>query len=90
MSRIERGKANPSLDAVEILADGLRVKIQEFFEEFEESEIKEGSLKAYIEMDKRSSHLDLLIRITGAVMICWDRCLEMFSRPVECENRLLV
>ena len=63
---------------------------KEFFEEFEESEIKEGSLKAYIEMDKRSSHLDLLIRITGAVFISCDRCLEMFSRPLKCENRLLV
>jgi len=63
---------------------------KEFFEEFEESEIKEGSLKAYIEMDKRSSHLDLLIRITGTVMICCDRCQELFSRPLECENRLLV
>ena len=62
----------------------------EFFEEFDESEIKEGSLKAYIEMEKRSSHLDLLIRITGSVMLCCDRCLEMFSKPLECENRLLV
>lgn len=63
---------------------------KEFFEEFEESELKEGSLKAYIEMYKRSSHLDLLIRITGAAMICCDRCLEMFSKPLECENRLII
>jgi uncharacterized protein len=63
---------------------------KEFFEEFEESEIKEGSLIAYVEMDKRSSHLDLLIRISGTIMICCDRCLEEFSRPLECENRLLV
>jgi uncharacterized protein len=62
----------------------------EFFEEFEESEIKEGSLKAYIEMDKRSSHIDLLIRITGTIMVSCDRCLELFSWPLECENRLLV
>ena len=62
----------------------------EFFEEFEESEIKEGSLKAYIEMEKRSSHLTLLVRISGTVMICCDRCLEMFARPLQCENRLLV
>jgi len=61
-----------------------------FFEEFEESEIKEGSLKAYVEMEKRSSHLDLMIRIAGSVMISCDRCLEMFSRAVECENRLIV
>ena len=62
----------------------------EFFEEFEESEIKEGSLKAYIEMEKRSSHLTLLVRISGTVIICCDRCLEMFARPLQCENRLLV
>jgi len=61
-----------------------------FFDEFEESEITDGSLVAYIEMDKISSHIDLLIRIKGSVMISCDRCLEMFSRPLECENRLLV
>jgi uncharacterized metal-binding protein YceD (DUF177 family) len=63
---------------------------KEFFEEFEESEIKEGSLTAVVGMEKRSSHLDLLVRISGTVMISCDRCLEMFSRPVESENRLLV
>jgi uncharacterized protein len=62
----------------------------EFFEEFDESEIKEGSLRASVGMEKRSSHLDLLIRISGSVMIGCDRCLEMYSRPVDCENRLIV
>jgi uncharacterized metal-binding protein YceD (DUF177 family) len=61
-----------------------------FFEEFEESEITDGSLVAYIEMDKISSHIDLLVRIKGSVMISCDRCLELFSRSLECENRLLV
>jgi len=63
---------------------------KEFFEEFEESEVKEGSLIANIVMDKRSSHLDLAIMISGNVRICCDRCLEMFFHPVICENRLLV
>jgi uncharacterized protein len=63
---------------------------KEFFEQFEESEVKEGSLVANIEMDKRSSHSDLTIRISGNVKICCDRCLEMFFHPVVCENRLLV
>jgi uncharacterized protein len=63
---------------------------KEFFEKFEESEIKEGRLIANIEMDKRSSHSDIQIRITGSVRICCDRCLEMFFQPVYCENRLLV
>ena len=33
MSRIERGKANPSLDAIEALAGGLKVLVQELFED---------------------------------------------------------
>jgi uncharacterized protein len=60
-----------------------------FFESFEESEIKEGSLFANVALEKRSSHADLLIRISGRVKVCCDRCLEMFFYPVECENRLL-
>lgn len=31
MSRIERGKANPSLDAIETLAGGLRVSVKDLF-----------------------------------------------------------
>lgn len=60
------------------------------FEKFEESEVKEGSLIANIQMDKRSSHADLIIRISGNVRLSCDRCLEIFSHPVDCENRLLV
>jgi len=63
---------------------------KEFFEQFEESEVKEGCLIANIEMDKRSSHLDMLIRVSGSVRISCDRCLEMFSQPVSSENRLLI
>jgi uncharacterized metal-binding protein YceD (DUF177 family) len=63
---------------------------KKFFELFEESEVKEGSLIANIEMDKRSTHLDLIIRVSGSVRIRCDRCLEMFSQPIESENRLLV
>jgi len=62
----------------------------EFFEKFEESEVKEGRLIAHIAIDKISSHADLLIRLSGSVRICCDRCLEMFSQPVAFENRLLV
>jgi uncharacterized protein len=61
-----------------------------FFEEFEESEIKEGNLSVSVELRKRSSHFDLIIKITGEVKICCDRCLEMFFQPIACENRLLV
>ncbi len=61
-----------------------------FFEQIEESEVKEGSLIANIEIDKRSSHLDMIIRVSGSVRISCDRCLELFSQPIGSENRLLV
>jgi uncharacterized protein len=62
----------------------------EFFEQFEESEVKEGRLIANVEMDKRPSHLEMLIKVSGSVRVSCDRCLEMFSQPVTSENRLLV
>jgi len=62
----------------------------EFFEKFEESEVKEGTLKALIEADKRSTHIDLAIRINGFVSILCDRCLGEFRQPVDSENRLLI
>jgi uncharacterized metal-binding protein YceD (DUF177 family) len=61
-----------------------------FFAQFEGSEITKGDLAANIELDRHASHLDLRIRITGSVRISCDRCLGIFSHPVESENRLLV
>jgi uncharacterized protein len=63
---------------------------KEFFDLFEESEIKEGKLVAVAEVDKSPSHFDLNIRISGEVEVSCDRCLRMFSHPVKCENKLLV
>jgi len=63
---------------------------KKFFEQFEDSEVKEGSLIANVKMDKRSTHLDLLIEVSGSVRVSCDRCLEVFSQPISSENRLLV
>ena len=62
----------------------------EFFAQFEDPETEEGSLVAHIEADKVSTHIDLLIRISGVVSLMCDRCLGKFSRNLECENRLLL
>jgi uncharacterized protein len=62
----------------------------EFFELFEGSEITRGELNAVVELEKRSTHLDLKFSIKGSVVINCDRCLEEFSHPVTCENRLLI
>ena len=62
----------------------------EFFELFEESEIREGEIQVDVELDKRSSHYDLIIRMEGMARLECDRCLEMYDQPVSCENRLLI
>ena len=63
---------------------------EEFFEFFEESEIKEGSLIANIEIEKRSTHADLLIKISGSIKISCDRCLEIYDQHLSSENRILI
>jgi uncharacterized protein len=63
---------------------------KEFFDRFEESEVKEGSLTANIEIDKISSHIDLSVGIKGSVMVPCDRCLDMFPQQILSENRLLI
>lgn len=62
----------------------------EFFEMFEESEIREGKLIAVAEIEKGPSHINIDIKISGSVRICCDRCLEVFDHPVECDNRLVI
>ena len=61
-----------------------------FFENFEDSEIKKGELTANIVLDKRSTHIDVLISIKGVVEISCTRCLGLFNWPLETESRLLV
>jgi uncharacterized metal-binding protein YceD (DUF177 family) len=63
---------------------------REFFENFEESDIRNGDLAVSVEADKKSSHADLNILITGTISISCDRCLGLFSHPVNCSNRLLI
>ena len=62
----------------------------EFFELFEESEVKEGELVITVIADKRSSHIDLHIKVNGEVQVPCDRCLAPFSQHVEGSYRLLV
>jgi uncharacterized protein len=63
---------------------------KEFFDKFEESEIKEGRLTVVVEADKLNTHIDLSVSIEGSVNISCDRCLELFRHPVSCVNRLIV
>lgn len=61
-----------------------------FFDQFEEPEAEDGDLTAVVEADKRASHIDLTVSISGIVKIPCDRCLGIFKQPVDCTGRLLV
>lgn len=61
-----------------------------FFDGFEDSEIKEGDLRAHVLLEKGSACINLRIVISGAVKISCDRCLEFFMQKVECENNIIL
>ena len=62
----------------------------DFFEAFEESEVKRGSLRAAVTLDKRGSLLELKILISGEVEVMCDRCLEFFPLTISCSNKLFI
>lgn len=57
-----------------------------FFEQFKDSEIRDGDLTLEIILNKQGQNLGLDIRIKGTVNVCCDRCLEYFDLPVEYES----
>ena len=62
----------------------------EFFEDFENSEIKRGELKTAVTLVKRSTHMELNIRIEGFVKLTCNRCLEEYEQRVEADSDLLI
>ncbi|HUW92912.1 MAG TPA: DUF177 domain-containing protein [Bacteroidales bacterium] len=62
----------------------------DFFEPFKESEIRTGVIRADVVLEKRSTHLELLITISGSAEVVCDRCLERFPIQLSCTNKLFV
>ena len=63
---------------------------KEFFEEFEESEIKDSDVKVKASLIKRSAHMELELDIEGRVLIMCDRCLEDYWQDIESTNKMLL
>lgn len=61
-----------------------------FFEEFEYSEYKSGSLKVRIDMEKQQRMLILTFAIKGNIQVTCDRCLDEFPLPIDGSYRLIV
>lgn len=61
-----------------------------FFEEFEYSEYKSGSLKVLVEMEKQHRMLVLDFSISGFVEVVCDRCLDTFPLEIAGKYQLYV
>ncbi len=61
-----------------------------FFGKIEYSEIKKGSVKVDLFLEKQENMLVLNFKITGKVEVNCDRCLEAFDYPVAGNQQLIV
>ncbi len=61
-----------------------------FFASFEKSEIHEAELMAVASLYKSSSHMELVIKITGSVILVCDRCLDPYTQEISTEDRILI
>lgn len=62
----------------------------DFFESFEESEVKEGSIKVVAGLVKEATHLDIGIKMNGTLTVACDRCLDDMDYPITFEGRVSV
>ncbi|MEJ5264406.1 MAG: DUF177 domain-containing protein [Bacteroidales bacterium] len=61
-----------------------------FFEQLGYSEFEHGKLNVHVDMEKRDEVLAMELLIEGEVEVSCDRCLDMFSMPVQYSGRLYV
>ncbi len=63
---------------------------ERFFEEFEFSDYKKGTLNVKVEMEKQERMLVLTFLISGFVEVVCDRCLDVFPQELEGRHQLFV
>ena len=61
-----------------------------FFKNFEGSEISEGEVEVYVDVEKSSTFMVLEVSMVGKVKVQCDRCLEEYFEPVDFEGQLTV
>ncbi len=61
-----------------------------FFDAFEHSLVKDGTLKAEVELDRQETMLILSFHAKGTIKLNCDKCLSDFDQPIELEERQIV
>ena len=63
---------------------------KDFFDAFEESPIKNGTVHVHFDFDKREDMYVLVFSFEGNVQVICDRCLDPFDLPIKDRQSLLV
>lgn len=61
-----------------------------FFDNFENSEVKFGSLTVHLELEKKEKMMTFLFAINGNVVLECDRCLENYEQQINTNPRLII
>ncbi len=61
-----------------------------FFEFHEQLEVPDGHVEATVELNKKTTFMELAIGLTGEMQVQCDRCLEYFVLPVSFDGHLVV
>jgi uncharacterized protein len=61
-----------------------------FFDKHEVLEVRDGRIKANVQLNKRPLLLTLSISIGGFLEVQCDRCLDYFDLPIDFESKLIV
>jgi len=61
-----------------------------FFDAFEYSLVKDGALKATVELDKQETMLILHFHIWGTIQLTCDKCLAEFAQPIDINERQII
>ncbi|MDR0725556.1 MAG: DUF177 domain-containing protein [Prevotellaceae bacterium] len=62
----------------------------EFFSDFQNPEIIEGSATIFLDVEKLSHYMNVVLTFSGVLTVSCDRCLENLDIAVEGENLLSV
>ncbi|RZK49763.1 MAG: DUF177 domain-containing protein [Pedobacter sp.] len=63
---------------------------KDFFDAYEYSLVKDGTLKANLELDKQETMLILNFDIQGSIQLSCDTCLADFAQPVNIKEKQIV
>lgn len=63
---------------------------KQFFDEFENSLVNKGKVKAKVSLAKQSTLLILKMAVKGTVELMCDRCLEQYDQRIKSKNKLIV